>query len=155
MPRTRVPIVPKAPEEPTPAAEVNASEGAETPPVPVDLDVGDPDESGPPTENLKIVIQLRPPNAMVGVSQPGKDPHLVSLEMVNVQGLEQVLAQVPGIVALARERWELASQYPMYTRPAPPPRPATPPVTRARTASTGTARVAPPAEPAVESPRMF
>ena len=108
----------------------------------------------PPTESLKIVILLRPPKAVVGVSQPGKDPHMVSLEMVNVQGLEQVLAEVPGIVELARAKWEVSPQYPKYTRPAPPPRPATAPVTRARTAPRGPTTVAPPT-PSVERPRML
>ena len=78
----------------------------------------------PAPEILKIVIQLRPPNVMIGVSQPGKDPHLVSLELADVQHLDQVLAQVPGIVEVARARWATAPQFPKYTRPAPPPRPA-------------------------------
>ena len=104
MPRRRVPQVPKAMEAAT-----------------------------PPMESLKVVIQLRPRNAMVGVSQPGKDPHLVSLEMAEVQELEQVLAEVPGIVELARAKWDVSPQYPKYTRPAPPPRPAAPAATaRAR-----------------------
>ena len=107
-----------------------------------------PTETTPPTESLKVVIQMRPPHAIVGVSQPGKDPHVVSLEMVNVQGLEQVLAQVPGIVEVARARWAAAPQYPVYQRPAPPP-----PATRTRRGAAQPA-AAPPA-PVVQSPRMF
>lgn len=105
----------------------------------------------PTEQTLKIVIQLRPPNAMVGVSQPGKDPHLVSLEMVNVQGLEQVLAEVAGIVEVALARWGTAPQHPKYTRPAPPPAPPRP----ARAPAPRAARAAPPTPPAVERPRMF
>ena len=152
----RVPKIPKVTEDPTNRAKVDTGEGAEAPPVPVDLDVG---EEPPTTEALKIVIHMRPSNAMVGVSQPGKDPHLVSLEMVNVQGLEQVLAQVPGIVEVARARWAAAPQYPVYQRPAPPPpapraaRAAAPPATRTRRGAAQPA-AAPPA-PVVQAPRMF
>ena len=118
-----------------------------------------PTETTPPTESLKVVIQMRPPHAIVGVSQPGKDPHVVSLEMLNVQDLEQVLAQVPAVVELARIRWETAPQYPTYTRPAPPPpapraaRAAAPPATRTRRGAAQPAAAQP--APVVQSPRMF
>jgi hypothetical protein len=148
VPRTRRP--PKAAQTPTTPEQVNAVLGEEGPATPAEVAA----DLGEYQGYLKIVIQLRLPKAIVAVSQPGKDPHLVSLEMLNVQGLEQVLAEVPGIVALARERWALTAQYPKYVRPAPPPRPATQPVTRARTAPTRTARMAPPT-PSVERPQMF
>lgn len=127
--------VPRATEDPTNPVEVNADKGEQT----------------PPTEALKIIIQLRPPNVMIGVSQPGKDPHLVSLEMAKVQDLEQVLTEVAGIVAIARARWEAEPQYPKYTRPAAPPAPvrpgATPPTRRSPRVASST--------PSVERPRMF
>lgn len=112
-----------------------------------------------PQETLKIVIQLRPPNAMIGVSMPGKDPHLVSLEMKgDALDLDDVLKQVPDIVNVALERFKATAQFPKYARPAPPPRPAP-----ARAPSAGAARPKPKPgargakkpEPGVETPSML
>ena len=135
MPRPRVTKVTNPPEEPTPAAAGNAGAGTVPGPVPTPVPTS--------TEALKIVIQLRPPHAMIGVSQPGKDPHLVSLEMLDAQDLAHVLEQVPKIVEVARARFETTPQYPKYTGPAPAPRaPAAP-----RAARTPPARPTAPAGP--------
>jgi hypothetical protein len=112
-----------------------------------------------PSENLKIVILLRPPKAMIGVSQEGKDPHLVSMEMLNLKmNLERVLAEVPAIVEIARARFAAAPQHPAYNRPAPAPRPAPAartPTTRAAPKPKPGARPAKAADGPVATPSMF
>ena len=117
----------------------------------------------PAGRELKVVIVLWAGRGLVGVSSPNCDPHMVSLQLAEADslwpgfGLAQVLAEVPGIVALARERWQKQRQYPRYERPAL----ATPPAnTRARPApkpgASAPSRAATPKPgPTIETPRLI
>ena len=80
-------------------------------------------QAAPTVESLKIVIVIKDGRGSIGVSSPGRDPHIVTLEMASAESLDQVLAEIPGIVEIARLRWLTAPQNPKYQRP-PPPRPA-------------------------------
>jgi len=89
------------------------------------------------SEQLKVVIILKEGKASVGIQSPDCDPVLTVMQ----GSLEEVLPQVPGLVASAREKWREKPKYPKTTR-IPPPAPAS-----ARPAATAARAPAAPAKP--------
>ena len=71
------------------------------------------------TEELKVVLSIRGDRATIGVQQPSSDPHIESLDGLDLAGLAQ---EVPAVVERARTRWEDEPMYPAHERPAPPAR---------------------------------
>ena len=71
------------------------------------------------TEELKVVVSIRGDRATIGVQQPSVDPHIESLDGLDLAGLAQ---EVPAVVERARARWEDEPMYPAHERPAPPAR---------------------------------
>ncbi len=71
------------------------------------------------TEELKVVLSIRGDRATIGVQQPSADPHIESLDGLDLAGLAQ---EVPAVVERARARWEHEPMYPAHERPAPPAR---------------------------------
>ena len=71
------------------------------------------------TDELKVVLSIRGGRAIIGVQKPSADPHIETLEDLDLPALAQ---EVPGVVERARDRWEEAPKYPAYEKPAPPPK---------------------------------
>ena len=134
MPRTRVPKVTKAQEEPTPVAEAENDAGAVSTPAPTPADPNAEEETLPP-EYLRIIITLRDGRGSIGVKRFGWDPYMATM---TDSDLANALALVPEVLAAADARWQERHQNPKYTRPAPVLRP-----TPARAARTPPAPAAP------------
>ena len=68
----------------------------------------------PPRRALKLVVSLRPGNAMgcralIAVGSDGCDPLLRATDVADLAG---ALEEVPGLLAEAEGRWELQPRYP-------------------------------------------
>ncbi len=110
-------------------------------------------------QELKVVIVLRAGRGLGGVSSPHCDPQMASLELAEADSLAQALGALPGIVALARERWREQRRYPSYERPAPTIPPvntrASPTPKRDAPTTNRTATLRPKPGPVVETPRLM
>ena len=102
----------------------------------------------PQEPDLKVVIALKGGGGFIGIQRSGCDPVLVPIVDF---GLQEALAQVPGVVAQAEAQWQTQRQYPQYERPAPP-RPAA--TTRPRPAPKPGATTPKPAPTGV-APKLF
>ena len=102
----------------------------------------------------KVVLTIRGEMATIGVQRPLCDPFLVSFPG-DAATLENLVGQLPDVVARAVALWGESPLYPKYDRPAPPP-PAPRPERQARGRAAAPQQAAPPAaETQVERPRLF
>ena len=71
------------------------------------------------TEELKVVLSIKGGRATIGVQQPSSDPHIESLDGLDLAGLAR---EIPAVIERAKARWEDEPMYPAHERPAPPAR---------------------------------
>jgi len=120
---------------PAAATQTPAAQAAEAPtPAPAaetkKKDAGD----------LKIVILLKEDRALIGVQAPDCDP---IYETVLGTELDEVLASVPNLLKIAKDRWATNPRNPKAEIPPPPPRATPAASTTSSKKATATAPAAP------------
>ncbi|MDP2952084.1 MAG: hypothetical protein Q8O76_02045 [Chloroflexota bacterium] len=101
------------------------------------------------SQGLKVVLEEMGVGVAVGVQAKGCDPILTMLAGAS---LEEALARVPELVAVARERWAQSPKMPTYQRPPEAAKPATPASSTPRATTPAASK---PKQPEVVRPQLM
>lgn len=104
-------------------------------------------------KDLKVVLSIRGDKASIGVQRPLCDPFIETFQAAGFS--EELVQEIPGVIARAVARWQETPQFPKYDRPAPPPTPAQPRAARRRQPAQTVPAPAPEPEERAIRPRLF